>query len=212
MSAAFRPGAWAEPAPGNFKAWDTSSWHEQTNFSVSSHQAACLPDANLMVVRRKPIGINFAVRDLLTGKELLIETGHKSALSALVFSPDGRWLASGNHDGTVKLWEVGAWRCKATLSGVSGGVCDVAFSPDSQRLVTGSKPVKLWDLATYHELATLPLDGTLGDGTVVAFSPDASTLAVRDRPSGTIYLWRAPSLADIEREARRSGNGPAHTH
>ena len=141
--------------------------------------------------RRGPIGVNFAVRDLRTGKERLIATGHKSVLSDLVFSPDGRWLASGNYDGTVKLWEVGAWRCVATLSGMGDQVRDVAFSPDSQRLVTGSNPVKLWDLTTFNELASLAVDGTVGHGKVVAFSPDGNILAVRDRTAGTLYFWRA---------------------
>jgi WD40 repeat protein len=88
---------------------------------------------------------------------------------------------------------------------MGSAVRDIAFSSDSQRLVTGSNPVKLWDLATYHELASLALDGTAGDGTVAAFSPDGSTLAVRDR-SGTLHFWRAPSLTEINRSA--PGNAP----
>jgi WD40 repeat protein len=41
---------------------------------------------------------------------------------------------------------------------------------------------------------------------VVAFSPDGNTLAVRDR-SGTVRLWRAPPLAEIEKAIHLSGNG-----
>jgi WD40 repeat protein len=206
MSSTFRPTAWGDSDPGNFKAWDTTSWRERTNFSVGSHQLAYLPEANLIVVCRAPVGLNFAVRDLRTGKERLIATGHKVTLATLVFSPDGRWLASGGHDGVVKLWEVGPWRCVATLSGMGFGLSEMAFSPDSQRLVTGSNPVKLWDLATYHELASLAVDGTLGDGAVVAFSPDGNTLAVRDRAAGTIYFWRAPSLAEMQKPVPLSAN------
>jgi len=201
MSSACRPGEWVESDPENFKAWDASSWRERPEFRAGSHQVAYLPEANLMVVRRGLVGVNFAVRDLRTGNERMIPTEHKHTLATLVFSPDGRWLASGSYDGTVKLWEVGSWRCVATLSGTGAAVRDIAFSPDGQRLVTGSDPVKLWDLKTYHELATLALDGTLSDGTVVAFSPDGNTLAVRDR-SGTIHFWRAPSLAEIASAAR----------
>ena len=205
MSATLRPGAWGDSDPGNFKAWDTTSWRERTNFSVGSHQVACLPDANLMVVRRAPMGLNFAVRDLRTGKERLIATGHKMTLATLVFSPDGHWLASGGHDGVVKLWEVGPWRCVATLSGMGFGLSEIAFSPDGQRLVTGSNPAKLWDLATYKELASLALDGARADGAAVAFSPDGNTLAVRDR-SGTIHFWRAPPLAEMPKPVPLSAN------
>jgi WD40 repeat protein len=195
ISSPLRPGAWANTDPGNLKAWDTSSWRERPEFRVGSHQVAYLPEANLMAVRRAPAGHCFAVRDLRTGKEQTPATMHKHALATLVFSPDGRWLASGCHDGTVKLWEVGTWRCVATLPGTGSAAVDIAFSPDGQRMVTGSDPVKLWDLATRRELASLALDGTLGDGTVVAFSPDGNTLAVRDR-SG-MHFWRAPPLAEI---------------
>jgi WD40 repeat protein len=156
-----------------------------------------------MAVRRGPLGVYFAVRDLRTAQERMVLSRHKHALSVLAFSPDGRWLASGCWDGTVKLWEVGPWRCVANLSGGSF-VRDIAFSPDSQRLAVASNPVKLWDLATRHELAIWPLDATPGDGTVVAFSPDGNTLGLRDK-SGVVHLWRAPSLAEIKRTVPPDG-------
>lgn len=188
MSAAFGPGEWVPASPGNFKAWDTSSWRERPEFRVGSQQVAYLPDAHLLTVRRGPVGIDFGVRDLLTGQERLIRTGHKHTLAGLVFSPDGRWLASGSFDGTIKLWEVGPWRCAATLMGSVG---DIAFSPDSQRLVAASNPVKLWDLGTGRELGTLA-----SSSVAAAFSPDGNTIAVRDR-TGAIQLWHAPPLAEI---------------
>ncbi len=191
LSSVYPSGTWAKTNTGNFKVWDTASWRERTEFRVTSQQAACLPDANLMVVRRGPVGLYFAVRDPTSGKERIIETGHKSALTTLVFSPNGQWLASGCFDGTAKLWEVGSWRCAATLAGMDMGVSDVAFSPDNRRLVTASTPVKLWDLATYYELGTLAPSGV-----AAAFSPDGNTIAVRDR-AGAIQLWHAPPPAAI---------------
>jgi WD40 repeat protein len=203
LSSAFPPQAWAASNPENFKGWDASSWRERPEFRVGSQQAAYLPEANVMAVRRGPLGVFFSVRDVGTARERMVLTGHKHATSVLAFSPDGRWLASGCWDGTVKLWEVGPWRCAASLSGGSW-VRDIAFSPDSQRLVVASNPVILWDLAICHELATLPLDATPGDGTVAAFSPDGDTLAVRDS-SGVMHFWRAPPLAEIKRTVQLSG-------
>ncbi len=46
------------------------------------------------------------VWDVTTATELYRLAGHQSRLSALVFSSDGRWLASGSWDRTVKLWDV----------------------------------------------------------------------------------------------------------
>jgi WD40 repeat protein len=112
-------------------------------------------------------------------------------VAALAFSPNGRLLASASFDDTVKLWEVGSWRCLATFSGMQSLV-GVAFSPDSQRLVTASDPVKLWDLRSFEEVGSLPVTGA-----VAWFSPDSDgiILAVLDT-SKILHLWRAPPLRE----------------
>ncbi len=57
-----------------------------------------------------------------------------SAPSALAFSADGRWLASGHANGDVLLWDVNAQRALATLEGAQGAINSLAFSPDGARL------------------------------------------------------------------------------
>jgi len=66
------------------------------------------------------------------------------------YSPDGKTLASGSYDKTVKLWDAATGKELATLKGHSGPVQSVAFSPDGKTLATASddKTIKLWDLAT----------------------------------------------------------------
>ena len=68
----------------------------------------------------------------------------------MAFSPDGKTLASGSPDGTVRLWDLATSRpIGAPLTGHTGLVTSVAFSPDGKTLATGSADdtVRLWDVA-----------------------------------------------------------------
>jgi WD40 repeat protein len=65
------------------------------------------------------------------------------------FSPDGKFLASGSNDNTVRVWEVGSWREVATLRGHRDRVYSVSFSPDGKFLASGSgdNTVKVWEVS-----------------------------------------------------------------
>jgi hypothetical protein len=123
--------------------------------------------------------------DFPSGQHETTFTNQVDSVSAVVFSPDGRMLASTSYDGTVRLRDLFAHREVATLRGHVGGVWSAAFSPDGRRLATGgpdaSDAVKLWDLATQRELLTLQGEGEFFQH--VAFSPDGSTLMPRLSPA-----------------------------
>jgi WD40 repeat protein len=72
--------------------------------------------------------------------------GVRERVTCLVFSPDGKTLATGNMDGTVELWDVATGRLRDTLRGHSKAVYCLAFTPDGKILASGSidTTVKVW--------------------------------------------------------------------
>ncbi len=105
--------------------------------------------------------------------ELVVESGHSWEVIALAFSPDGKTLASGSRDQTVKLWDVATGAELRILKGHSD-IYSVAFSPNGKILaVDDGGTVKLWDLTTGAELRTIET----GSVNSVAFSPDGKILA-----------------------------------
>jgi hypothetical protein len=84
-------------------------------------------------------------------------SGHTSLVNSVAFSPDGRLLASGSADKTIKLWEVATGSLVRTLSGHTDSVSSVAFSPDGRLLASGSSDntIKLWDVASGSLVRTL---------------------------------------------------------
>ena len=124
-------------------------------------------------------------------------TGHSGSVWSVAFSPDGKTLASGSHDQSIKLWDVATRRSIDTLRGHYCEVCSVAFSPDGKTLASGSKDnsIKVWDVATGWSIATLT--GHSGSVWSVAFSPDSHTLASGSWDK-TIKLWDVATRRSID--------------
>ena len=95
----------------------------------------------------------------------------------IAFSADGRMLASGCFDNSVKVWDVASGKLQTVLKGHKDYVVDACFSPDGKLLASASEDTtaKIWDLQSGQAIATLPT-GKLG-AAKVCFSPDGRLLA-----------------------------------
>ena len=123
-----------------------------------------------------------------------LATGH--SVKSVVYSPDGRYLASGSGDDTIKIWEVATGKELRTLTGHSSLVSSVVYSPDGRYLAGGSwdNTIKIWEVATGKELRTLT--GHSYQVTSVVYSPDGRYLASGDS-FGTIKIWQVATGTEL---------------
>ena len=102
--------------------------------------------------------------------------GHQSRVFSVAFSADGKTVASGAEDQTIKLWDVETEQNIATFTGHKDVVFSVAFSPDGKTLASGDgdDTVKVWHVLTGRNLHTFKHRERVFS---VAFSPDGKLLA-----------------------------------
>jgi WD40 repeat protein/serine/threonine protein kinase len=114
-------------------------------------------------------------------------TGHTGTVHRLALSADGRVLASGSYDATVRFWNPETGETQAVIS-VDSAVRAVAFSPDDRLLACAmvSGQVSVFDVATAARVAHWSAD--VNQTNAVAFSPDGSIL-VTGHQTSRVRLW-----------------------
>ncbi|WOG84806.1 hypothetical protein DCAR_0103991 [Daucus carota subsp. sativus] len=115
-------------------------------------------------------------------------TGHQQIVNHVYFSPDGKWIASGSFDKSVKLWNGITGNFVAAFRGHVGPVYQISWSADSRLLLSCSKDstLKVWDIRTKKLKQDLP--GHADEVFAVDWSPDGEKVASggRDR---VLKLW-----------------------
>jgi WD40 repeat protein len=114
--------------------------------------------------------------------------GHAKYVYSVAFSPDGRWLATGGWDRTIKLRDAATGEERLTIFGHQGFVLALAFSPDSRCLASTSedRSVRLWEVPTGRQIGVL--HGHADFVQAVAFAPDGRELASGGLDS-TMKVW-----------------------
>jgi len=123
--------------------WRTNSTAE------SAHAMAISPDQERLVTNFGPSDGTIQVWDLRTGAQLGQLKGHRAWVSALVFWPDGKTLASASADQTIRIWDMDRFEPIRTLRGHKLEVWSLALASDAKTLVSGGKDgtVLVWDAA-----------------------------------------------------------------
>ncbi|MGD9645918.1 MAG: WD40 repeat domain-containing serine/threonine protein kinase [Pirellulales bacterium] len=124
---------------------------------------------------------------------------HQAPITCLRYSRDGILLASGDRDGSVRIWRADGVGTPRTLAAHRGAVVDVAFSADGRRLATiGEEHVcRVWDVESATRVADLhPLVNPLAIAALssVALSRDGSHCATADTRAA-VTLWDVASGA-----------------
>lgn len=113
--------------------------------------------------------------------------GHIGSIKDLVFSEDGKRLASASDDGTAKIWDVSQGKLLVTLSGHEDAVFDLAFDRAGKLLATASRDhtIRIWDSSSGKSLFVIHVDGGISD---IAFNGDGTQLAA-ELKDGSIKAW-----------------------
>lgn len=111
---------------------------------------------------------------------------HKQGVNSLVFSPDGRWLASGGNDAVARVWDAVQGALVSQIIGGTYAIPSIALAPDGKTIaIANGDVIRLRDVASGRITGTFRVDGWSYS---LAYSPDRRWLAASSTEN-VVYLW-----------------------
>ncbi|MBI2949708.1 MAG: protein kinase [Verrucomicrobia bacterium] len=145
------------------------------------------------VTDRFAIGVQNSIQmfEIANGKRVQVLNGDKDDITALAFAPDGRLLATGDRNKSIRIWDVNSGKQLRQIQGVMQhdriGITGLALSPDSRRLVScGGEVAEVWEVSTGRLVCKL--QGHTSWMRSATFSPDGRRIATSGDDS-TVRLW-----------------------
>ena len=187
---------------------DDSSEAYTSDDERSHVTAACISQDSSRAV------IGFNNGDLITwctrkNERVLSFEGYSSEITDVGMSSDGKRVASGSHDETVRVWdaEMGG-RIGETMTGHTDWVTSVSMSGDGKRVASGSddSTVRVWDAETRVQIGET-MTGHTDSVTIVWMSTDGQdvwSISI----DGTVWLWKVgPCASDMDKRCETIAHG-----